>query len=93
MSPRLYRSGFLGSRFGGINQKISMKRSNQLQGAIRRPVKEGGPCEPPSGFGFGLLRRAKVFESLQRHLSILADLDEVAVGITHVTTSFPAVIV
>ena len=34
-----------------------------------------------------------VFETVERHLSILADLDEVAVGITHVATPFPAVIV
>ena len=32
-----------------------------------------------------------VFETVERHLSILADLDEVAVGGTHVATSFPAV--
>ena len=29
-----------------------------------------------------------VFETVQRHLSILADLDEVAVGITHVAAPF-----
>ena len=34
-----------------------------------------------------------VFETVERHLGILADLDEVAVGITHVATPFPAVIV
>jgi hypothetical protein len=34
-----------------------------------------------------------VFETVERHLSVLADLDEVAVGITHVATPFPAVIV
>jgi hypothetical protein len=34
-----------------------------------------------------------VFETVERHLSILADLDEVAVGITHVATPFPAAIV
>ena len=34
-----------------------------------------------------------VFETVERHLSILADLDEVAVGITHVAAPFPAVIV
>jgi hypothetical protein len=33
------------------------------------------------------------FETVERHLSILADLDEIAVGITHVATPFPAVIV
>jgi len=34
-----------------------------------------------------------VFETVEGHLSILADLDEVAVGITHVASPFPAVIV
>jgi hypothetical protein len=34
-----------------------------------------------------------LFEVVKRHLSILADLDEVAVGIAHVTTPFPTVIV
>ena len=34
-----------------------------------------------------------VFETVEGHLSILADLDEVAVGITHVATPFPAMIV
>jgi hypothetical protein len=34
-----------------------------------------------------------VFETVERHLSILADLDEIAVGITHIATPFPAVIV
>jgi hypothetical protein len=34
-----------------------------------------------------------VFETVESHLSILADLDEVAVGITHVAAPFPAVIV
>jgi hypothetical protein len=33
-----------------------------------------------------------VFETVDRHRSILADLDEVAVGITHVATPFPVVI-
>jgi hypothetical protein len=33
------------------------------------------------------------FETVERHLSILADLDQIAVGITHVATPFPAVIV
>jgi hypothetical protein len=32
-------------------------------------------------------------ETVERHLPILADLDEVAVGITHGATPFPAVIV
>jgi hypothetical protein len=32
-------------------------------------------------------------ETVEGHLSILADLDEVAVGITHVAAPFPAVIV
>ena len=32
-----------------------------------------------------------VFETVEGHLSILADLDEVAVGITHVAAPFPAV--
>jgi hypothetical protein len=34
-----------------------------------------------------------VFETVERHLRILADPDEVAVRITHVATSFPAAIV
>src|SRR6267378_5499592 len=34
-----------------------------------------------------------VFETVERHLSILADLDEVAVGIPHIATPFPTVIV
>jgi hypothetical protein len=34
-----------------------------------------------------------VFETVERHLSILAAFDEMAVGITHVATLFPAVIV
>lgn len=34
-----------------------------------------------------------VFETVEGHLSILADLDDVAVGITHVAAPFPAVIV
>jgi hypothetical protein len=34
-----------------------------------------------------------IFETIEGHLSILADLDEVAVGITHVAAPFPAVIV
>ena len=33
------------------------------------------------------------FETVERHLSILADLDEVAVGITHIATQFQTVIV
>jgi hypothetical protein len=36
---------------------------------------------------------AVVFETVERHSSILADLDEVAVGITHIATPFPTVIV
>jgi len=32
-----------------------------------------------------------VFETVERHLSILADLDEVPVGIAHVAAPFPAV--
>ena len=35
---------------------------------------------------------AAVFEAVEGHLSILADLDKVAVGITHVATPFPAMI-
>src|SRR6516164_9023976 len=38
-------------------------------------------------------RSAVAFESVEGHLCILADLDEVAVGITHVAAPFPAVIV
>ena len=34
-----------------------------------------------------------LFEVVERHLSVLADLDEVAVGIAHVATPFPTVIV
>jgi hypothetical protein len=34
-----------------------------------------------------------VFETVEGHLSLLADLDEVAVRITHVAAPFPAVIV
>jgi hypothetical protein len=34
-----------------------------------------------------------VFETVEGHLSILADLDEVAVEITHAAAPFPAVIV
>jgi len=34
-----------------------------------------------------------VFETVERYLSILADLDEVAVGITLIATPFPTVIV
>jgi hypothetical protein len=34
-----------------------------------------------------------VFETVERHWGILADLDEVAVGNTHIATPFPAVIV
>lgn len=33
------------------------------------------------------------FEVVEGHLSILADLDEVAVGITHVAPPFPAPII
>ena len=33
------------------------------------------------------------FEAVERHLGILADLDEIAVGITRVAAPFPAVIV
>jgi len=33
------------------------------------------------------------FEVVERHLSVLANLDKVAVGIPHVTTPFPAAIV
>ena len=33
------------------------------------------------------------FKAVEDHLSVLADLDEVAVGIAHVATPFPAVIV
>jgi hypothetical protein len=33
------------------------------------------------------------FKTVEGHLSVLADLDEVAVGIAHVATPFPAVIV
>src|SRR6267143_6695529 len=33
------------------------------------------------------------FETVERHLSILADLDEIAVGITQIATQFPTVIV
>ena len=33
------------------------------------------------------------FETVERHLSILADLDEVAIRITHIATPFPTVIV
>jgi len=36
---------------------------------------------------------AVAFETVERHLSILADLDEVAVRITHIATPFPTVIV
>ncbi len=32
-----------------------------------------------------------ILETIDRHLSVLADLDEVAVGITHVAAPFPAV--
>jgi len=34
-----------------------------------------------------------VLEVVERQLSILADLDEIAVGITHIATPFPTVIV
>jgi hypothetical protein len=34
-----------------------------------------------------------VLETAERHLSILADLDEVAVGITHVAAPIPAAVV
>ena len=34
-----------------------------------------------------------VLEAVEGDLSILADLDEIAVGITHVAAPFPAVIV
>src|SRR5437773_2771822 len=32
-----------------------------------------------------------VFETVERHLSILADLDEIAIRITHIATPFPTV--
>ena len=38
----------------------------------------------PTGIGF---------ETVERHFCILADSDEVPIGITHVATPFPAVIV
>ena len=38
-------------------------------------------------------RSAVAFETVEGHSRILADLDEIAVGITHVAASFPAVIV
>jgi hypothetical protein len=34
-----------------------------------------------------------IFETVEGHLSILADRDRVPVGITHVATRFPGVIV
>src|SRR3989442_15253726 len=34
-----------------------------------------------------------LLEVVERHLSVLADLDEVAVGIAHVATPFPTVVV
>ncbi|MGB7283679.1 MAG: hypothetical protein WBE13_15545 [Candidatus Acidiferrum sp.] len=35
----------------------------------------------------------KVLKTVERHLRILPDFDEVAIGITHVGAPFPAVIV
>ena len=34
-----------------------------------------------------------LFEVVERHLSVLADLDDVAVGIAHIATPFPTVVV
>jgi hypothetical protein len=59
----------------------------------------GDASTEKNGFGFEASRTATgdsthvAFEAVEGHLSILADLDEVAVGIAHVTTPFPAVIV
>jgi hypothetical protein len=45
--------------------------------------------------GAKLLRNSAgiAFETVERHLSVLSDFDEIAVGITHVATPFPAVVV
>jgi len=40
-----------------------------------------------SAYGYGHLAGV-VFKTVERHLSILADLDEVPVGVTHVATPF-----
>jgi hypothetical protein len=43
--------------------------------------------------GIGCAKLTAVVEPVEGDFGILADLDEVAVGITHVATPFPAVIV
>src|SRR5580704_7436261 len=43
--------------------------------------------------GLSLAKLAAVVEPVEGDFSVLADLDEVAVGITHVAAPFPAVIV
>jgi hypothetical protein len=43
--------------------------------------------------GIGCAKLTVVVEPVEGDLSILADLDEVAVGITHVAAPFPAVII
>ena len=50
-----------------------------------------GQSSPFSGRGSDL--RDVGFETVEGHLSIWADLDQVSVGITHVATPFPAAIV
>jgi len=41
--------------------------------------------------GFRIVFVSVAIESVEGHLSVLADLDEVTVGITHVAAPFPAV--
>ncbi len=43
--------------------------------------------------GLSLAKLAAVVEPVESDFGILADLDEVAVGITHIAAPFPAVIV
>jgi hypothetical protein len=57
-----------------------------------RPRRHVGNDYKCSKETLSLAKLTAIVEPVERDFSILADLDEVAVGITHVASPFPAVI-
>ena len=78
----LYISFESDGEIGSVEVRLNSNRFVRRAWDLRTP--------PPSSL---LAKLTVVFEPVQRDLSILADLDEVAVGVTHVAAPLPAVIV
>ncbi len=100
---RRYSEGFRGRSTSQLQDRSSVAADHGGKGAGGSQANNAGTGQVTLGDSgtIGLWMGVKLFgnstgvafETVEGHLSILADLDKVAVGITHVATPFPAVIV